>query len=230
MRSGILYRQAPLALPTGGIASGSSHIRPETNWPTPAVQDAHGRDRHNQKNGGVILSLLGQARQWPTPSVGDATGSRIVPPGTTATGQRPDGRKAQIGLNTAVRMDQERLWPTPRANSGNGAKQAPGAQGGVNLQTAVAMVETWPTPTSTLGSNGGRVTPTKGREGGTLIEALSARTAFATPTARDWRSGKASEATHSRNARPLSEQVGGHLNPGFVEWMMQFPKDWTVVD
>ncbi len=32
--------------------------------------------------------------------------------------------------------------------------------------------------------------------------------AWATPTARDWRSGKASEATHAKNARPLSEQVG----------------------
>jgi hypothetical protein len=41
-------------------------------WPTPTVQDAHGRDRHNQKNGGVILSLLGQARMRPTPTRGAA--------------------------------------------------------------------------------------------------------------------------------------------------------------
>lgn len=31
--------------------------------------------------------------------------------------------------------------------------------------------------------------------------------AWATPTARDWKSGQVSEATHERNARPLSEQV-----------------------
>jgi hypothetical protein len=37
-------------------------------WPTPTVQDARGRDRHNQKDGGVILSLLGEARVWPTPT------------------------------------------------------------------------------------------------------------------------------------------------------------------
>lgn len=42
----------------------------------------------------------------------------------------------------------------------------------------------WPTPTSTLGTNGGRVTPTKARDGGTLIEALSARL-WPTPQARD---------------------------------------------
>jgi hypothetical protein len=88
----------------------------------------------------------------------------------------------------------------------------------------------WPTPTSSLGSNGGLVTPDKAREGGTLIEALSARTVFEQPAGSNWRSGKASEATHSRNARPLSEQVGGHLNPAWVELLMAYPKNWTVVD
>jgi len=114
----------------------------------------------------------------------------------------------------------------------------------------------WPTPTASLGTNGGRVTPTKAREGGTLIEALSARTTWptptmcgnynrkgasatsgdglatavlkcATPTARDWRSGKASEATMERNSRPLSEQIGGLLNPEWVEWLMNWPIGWT---
>jgi hypothetical protein len=47
---------------------------------------------------------------WPTPSVGDVTGSRTVPAGTTASGRRPDGKKAQIGLQTAVRSDRE--WST----------------------------------------------------------------------------------------------------------------------
>jgi hypothetical protein len=84
----------------------------------------------------------------------------------------------------------------------------------------------WPTPTATLGSKGGRVTPRKSREGGTLIEAVSSRS-FPTPTARDWRSGKASEATMMRNSRPLSEQIGGSLNPTWVEWLMGWPLGWT---
>lgn len=125
------------------------------------------------------------------------------------------------------------------------------------LAASAAM---WPTPTSSLGTNGGRVTPAKAREGGTLIEALiealSARTMWptptvcgnynrkgasktsgdglatavlkcATPTARDWRSGKASQATHDKNSRPLSEQIGGLLNPEWVEWLMNWPIGWT---
>ena len=51
-----------------------------------------------------------------------------------------------------------------------------------------------------------------------------------TPTARDWRSGKASQATHDKNSRPLSEQIGGQLNPTWVEWLMGFPLGWTALD
>lgn len=41
---------------------GGMNLRTAVLLPTPTVQDACGRDRHNQKNGGVILSLLGIAR------------------------------------------------------------------------------------------------------------------------------------------------------------------------
>lgn len=55
---------------------------------------------------------------------------------------------------------------------------------------------------------------------------------LATPTCRDWKSGKASEATHNRNSRPLSEQLGKHglhgteLLKRIVGWMMGFPPGW----
>jgi hypothetical protein len=71
------------------------------------------------------------------------------------------------------------------------------------------------------------VTPRKTRNGGNLIEAVSMREKWPTPTARDWKSGKASQATHDRNARPLSEKVGGNLNPPWVEWLIGWPIGWT---
>lgn len=63
-----------------------------------------------------------------------------------------------------------------------------------------AAVKRWPTPTATLGSKGGRVTPRKSREGGTLIEAVS-----------------------------IFNDVGvwGQLNPAWVEWLMGWPIGWT---
>lgn len=51
-----------------------------------------------------------------------------------------------------------------------------------------------------------------------------------TPTARDWKSGCASQATMERNSRPLSEKVGGSLNPTWVEWLMGFPSEWTALN
>jgi hypothetical protein len=51
-----------------------------------------------------------------------------------------------------------------------------------------------------------------------------------TPTARDWKSSNASQATMERNSRPLNETLtggkGGQLNPQFVLEMMGFPPDW----
>jgi hypothetical protein len=45
-----------------------------------------------------------------------------------------------------------------------------------------------------------------------------------TPTSRDWKSG--SMGTQG-NSRPLSEEIGGQLNPMWVEWLMEFPLGWT---
>lgn len=52
----------------------------------------------------------------------------------------------------------------------------------------------------------------------------------ATPPARDWRSGKASQETMDKNSRPLSEQIGGSLNPPWVEWLMNWPIGWTYLE
>jgi len=70
----------------------------------------------------------------------------------------------------------------------------------------------------------GRTTVGYGRG---LAELIEGREQLPTVTARDWRSGKASEATMQRNSRPLSEKVGGLLNPPWVEWLMGWPIGWT---
>lgn len=155
------------------------------------------------------------------------------------------------------KLSAQVLWPTPHGFSPDGRSNGPS---GNELERAVNQSLAWPTPTSSLGTKGGRVTPRKSREGGTLIEAASQRTEWttptvngnynkvglsaksgdglatavretmATPTARDWRSGKASEATHAKNSRPLSEQVGGALSPDWVELLMGWPKGWTFLE
>lgn len=110
------------------------------------------------------------------------------------------------------------LLPTPTADAAIGTRTTKFAQGGTPL-SHVSII--WPTPRSTDGSKGGPGRSKKRAGGGNL------RTFVATPTARDWKSGKASQATMDRNARPLSEQIGGSLNPTWVEWLMGWPLGWT---
>lgn len=155
--------------------------------------------------------------------------------------------------------------PTPTVY-GNYNRKGASPTSGDGLATWAKL---WPTPTASLADKGGRITQRKSREGGTLIEAVSARTTWPTPVASDWRSGMTSEATASKNSRPLREQVmwrtpsatvidpkstvvkltgrkptdpqvgladqvGGALNPEWVEWLMGWPightesKHWAM--
>jgi len=69
----------------------------------------------------------------------------------------------------------------------------------VALSTRVEkMGANWPTPT---GDDANNATRQSG-----AFQSLT-RAAWATPAARDWRSGKASDETMERNSRPLNEQV-----------------------
>jgi hypothetical protein len=50
-----------------------------------------------------------------------------------------------------------------------------------------------------------------------------------TPTARDWKSGTGAKPRKG-HALPLSSQIGGQLNPTWVEWLQGFPLGWTEVE
>ena len=82
-----------------------------------------------------------------------------------------------------------------------------------------------PTPTVCGLHNRKGASPTSGDGLSTFVKRLAIK--VATPTACDWKSGKASQATMERNSRPLREQVGGSLNPPWVEWLMGWPIGWT---
>jgi hypothetical protein len=68
----------------------------------------------------------------------------------------------------------------------------------------------WPTPTrldstNTANRTAGRTDPdSKHHDGVTLVDAIRR---WATPSARDWRSGEASDETFFGNSRPLNEQA-----------------------
>jgi hypothetical protein len=103
------------------------------------------------------------------------------------------------------------------------------------------LLRLWPTAKA---SDGNRPSAGRRREADLTDRARC----WATPSARDWRSGLAGPETMARNSRPLNEQavsglsrpapetitVGGTgcgdtptLNPLFVEALMGWPTGWT---
>jgi len=97
------------------------------------------------------------------------------------------------------------------------------------ILTLNRQVQLWRTPQARDGDPRGQQSPEKRRADGHSVS-LAEQVMWPTPTQRDWRSGKASLATMERNARPLSEMVGGTLNPVWVEWLMGFPLGWTDLE
>ena len=77
-------------------------------WPTPKACDGSKPSAGKRRD----ADLDHRARLWPTPNV--PNGGRVNPPGTSATGQAPDGSKKQIGLDEVARASAQR-WMTPTA-------------------------------------------------------------------------------------------------------------------
>jgi hypothetical protein len=83
----------------------------------------------------------------------------------------------------------------------------------------------WPTPNASEGS-GGAQPPDKRKAGRHQVRL---RDAVRWPTTQDAaNNGAPSQA--ERNTKPLNAEVGGSLNPFWVEWLMGWPPGWTSLD
>lgn len=127
----------------------------------------------------------------------------------------------------------------------------------MNLSDAVAM---FPTVT-TREYKGGRKTETLAQKGrkpsNSLCDFINSKQ-FATPQARDFRTGQAKRYHDKNRSRNLNDQIcamfatpcagdsvgtngggngtslrtdiGGQLNPDWVDWLMGFPVGWTNIE
>jgi DNA (cytosine-5)-methyltransferase 1 len=117
------------------------------------------------------------------------------------------------------------------------------ANGGVNFSLANPEIQArWPTPTAQMAGEGPMLQSLVTKEGGppipqerlynpktgnhvqiTLNRAVKI---WPTPTASNAKNnGSASQMR--RNTKPLDAEVGGALNPMWVEWLMGWPLGWT---
>jgi hypothetical protein len=114
------------------------------------------------------------------------------------------------------------LWPTPVA-SDTSSRSKPYAQGGTPLSLAAKM---WPTPTVCGNYNKAGLTPKSGDGLATAVKM------WATPVRRDYRHPGRSrlERTGGTQGECLPQQVGGALNPTWVEWLMYWPTGWASLE
>jgi hypothetical protein len=89
-----------------------------------------------------------------------------------------------------------------------------------NPKKAAAM---WPTPTLCGNYNRKGLSKTSGDGLATAVRQ------WPTPTAQDSKNNGA-PSQMERNTKPLNAEVGGALNPTWVEWLMGWPLGWTDCD
>jgi hypothetical protein len=165
--------------------------------------------------------------------LGDSDESSVTWP---RSGMTADGQCWELPtLERRISGTDSGLWPTSTASQARsegmilqmrnlvdaGVLDRAEAEAMISGSLTPPRMEKWPTPTVCGNYNRKGASPTSGDGLATAVLKC------ATPTARDWRSGKASDATMERNSRPLSEQIGGSLNPTWVEWLMGWPLGWT---
>lgn len=123
------------------------------------------------------------------------------------------------------------MLPTPSAvNYGSNQGGTAGRVGKIrpSLET-MARKDLWPTPRASPNENR-QLKPTPSQLAGTHGRSLAAAVNLAPPAARDYRHpNKKTFAERGGGTRgeQLPNQIGGPLNPTWVEWLMGFPLGWT---
>jgi len=105
------------------------------------------------------------------------------------------------------------------------------------VQKGLTQMAAWPTPDSSargpnamdlVAENGKSVVRRNSRQKRGIN--LETATKFATPQNRDYRIGERSRWENTDRSRNLNDQVGGSLNPDWVEWIMGVPLGWTSMN
>jgi hypothetical protein len=106
-------------------------------------------------------------------------------------------------LNVAVKR-----WPTPRVSMTNGVSKEEVLEGDPKCRLEVA-VKRWPTPTAQDSTGGGN------RNG---------------PNSKAHAGISLTDAALTGDSSTPRSAVSGSLNPTWVEWLMGFPPEWTVLE
>ena len=177
----------------------------------------------NQRDSSGRPGLQMAAMNWPTPSAykQTASGDLINADGTEWDGvSKLHSKKTGKPVQTAL-LDKVRNWPTPHGFSKDGKSNGPS---GNELGRAVNR-SMWPTPTmGDYRSERPTFDPSSSQQSERSL-ATAARH-WPTPTVHDSKNNGAASQME-QNTKPLNAEIGGSLNPTWVEWLMGWPIGWT---
>jgi hypothetical protein len=118
--------------------------------------------------------------------------------------------------------------PTPTAtpySSNIGGAQ--GRTGKIRYSlNSMAQKNLWPTPTVS------QKTYDNQKDGSRTysLTGMATHNLWPTPSARDWKDNGKSPAELAKKTKTSASLAGGPLNPTWVEWLMGFPLEWTVLN
>jgi len=154
-------------------------------------------------------SVMGKSLRWDIRLTREA--QQIFPTPRVCAGLRSSGMN---------RTEMYRaFWPTPRSEDSQCAGNHPGA-----VDSLHAAVKLWPTPTADDANN---VT----RQSGTFQSLTREVKTFPTANANDWKGSTKAGQRRGQLTDPAMGviEAGGQLNPTWVEWLMGYPSEWTVL-
>ena len=217
----------------------ASERRRARQWPTPSATDPDGsrtvpagttptgQTRDGRKKQIGLPEMVRQVERglWPTP--------KSSPSGPDfARADRP----ASGGDDLATAVAREML-PTPTASDADrtttyyprGNETLNGAAR--RLPTPTASMRTEQDMAQAMFEGGDPRRPAYGEAQLRSVESPQAE--FRTPSSRDWKGMSAKSWRERPTGDPtptLPDQIGGQLNPRWVEWLMGYPDGWTDLE
>jgi hypothetical protein len=164
---------------------------------------------------------------------------RISPRGDHPSPLQPPDLRQDQSLESGVTIPlPSGVWPTPGAQDAKHretphtilSRKARGKQ--ISLHGAVlleSMEAPFPTPTASMMS-ATDMEQARFRSDDPRRTVANPQAEFRTPSSRDWKGMSAQSWRDRTTGDPtptLPDQVGGQLNPTWVEWLMGFPAGWT---
>jgi len=134
------------------------------------------------------------------------------------TSETESGLLANVPTPTAMMADRSSIQTQAKYVNRTGKQ--------TNIKAWVGM-QMWPTPCATDHKGSGKTGTLRDRLDYATERGATKSNTYATPQARDFRTGSTDRWENPERSRNLNDQVGGQLNPTWVEWLMGWPLGWT---